>query len=179
MNFKMRQHAKSPFRQKIPKFSVASNPNAFQQRTFPWRWSHPHLRTFNFRHFYLGFSAISRVSIILQEWLRNVKLALLFCVTLTATSWFTDSQFFLCCSFLPAQSCQVCRVLLQRHHSVVGRLAQQLFNGPGRAKGRVCVCVSTFALRIINFELNGLWLRHSARWFTLTVSICQFPSTPR
>jgi len=38
------------------------------------------------------------------------------------------------------------------------------FSGPGRAIGRVCVCVRT-----INVELNDLWPRYLAAGFTSTL----------
>jgi len=41
------------------------------------------------------------------------------------------------------------------------------FSGPSRAIGPVCVCLY---VRAITLELNDLWSRYSAGWFSLTVS---------
>jgi len=63
---------------------------------------------------------------LVQLSLCDVNEDLLICVTLTATSWFADSQLFLRCSLLSAQGRQVCRVLLHKHKSIVVGSVQQL-----------------------------------------------------
>jgi len=75
---------------------------------------------------WIGSHKMDPWTTLVQLSLCDVNEDLLICVTLTATSWFADSQLFLRWSLLSAQGRQVRRVLLHKHNSIVVGSVQQL-----------------------------------------------------